>query len=166
MEDTCELTLILPAYNEEAGIAQAIAEADDALRQLDVTYEIVVVDDGSRDQTAAFVEQSLRERPCLRLVRHHTNRGYGAALRTGFEAARGRRIAFTDADCQFHLADLALLLPLMERHPIAVGYRVDRQDTWLRKFYSRGYNLLARCLLGTTVRDIDCAFKIFQRSAS
>ena len=165
MDDVCELSLILPAFNEEAGIAQAVAEADDALGQLGGTYEIIVVDDGSHDQTAAFVEQAMRARPCLRLVRHPLNRGYGAALRSGFEAARGQRIAFTDADCQFDLADLALLLPLTAQHPIAVGYRVDRQDPWLRKFYSRGYNLLTRTLLGTTVRDIDCALKVFRRDA-
>src|SRR5438874_286121 len=121
MDDACELSLILPAYNEEAGIAQAIVEADDALRRLGISYEVIVVDDGSRDPTAAIVEQALRDRPRVRLVRHNVNRGYGAALRTGFEAARGQRIAFTDADCQFDLADLALLLPLTELHPIAVG---------------------------------------------
>lgn len=161
----CFLSLILPAYNEEAGIAQAVDEADDALRQFGVAYEIIVVDDGSQDQTAMIVQQEMHNRPRVRLVRHDGNRGYGAALRTGFEAARGGRIAFSDADCQFHLADLALLIPLTEQHPVAVGYRVDRQDPWLRKFYSRGYNLLARTLLGTRVRDIDCALKVFRREA-
>ena len=105
------------------------------------------------------------EHPHVRLIRYDANRGYGAALRTGFTAARGERIAFTDADCQFHLDDLARLLPFTERNPIAVGYRLDRQDPWLRKFYSRGYNLLARFLLGTPVRDIDCALKVFRRDA-
>jgi dolichol-phosphate mannosyltransferase len=165
MDDVCELSLILPAFNEEAGIAEAVAEADEALRRLNVTYEIIVVDDGSRDDTAYVVEQAISTRPCVRLVRHAENRGYGAALRSGFEAARGKRIAFTDADCQFEIADLGLLLPLTEQHPIAVGYRINRQDPWLRKFYSRGYNLLTRTLLGTTVRDIDCALKVFRRDA-
>ncbi len=165
MDDVCELTLILPAYNEECGIAQAIAEADDALGRLGVRHEIVVVDDGSSDQTSAVVQQAMRDRPSVRLARHEANRGYGAALRTGFAAARGERIAFTDADCQFHLDDLALLLPLTRQHALAVGYRADRQDPWLRKFYSRGYNLLARFLLGTAVRDIDCALKVFRRDA-
>ncbi len=163
--DDCALSLILPAFNEEAGIADAVREADDALARLGKTYEIIVVDDGSQDETAAIVANMIADRPHLRLVRHDTNRGYGAALRTGFEAARGQRIAFTDADCQFHLDDLALLLPLIDLHPIAVGFRVDRQDSRLRKFYSRGYNLLARTLLGASVRDIDCALKVFRRDA-
>ncbi|MBI2807542.1 MAG: glycosyltransferase [Planctomycetes bacterium] len=165
MDDVCELSLILPAYNEEAGIAHAVAEADDALGRLGVSYEVIVVDDGSGDRTAAAVAEAGLSRPRVRLVRHDGNRGYGAALRTGFSAARGQLVAFTDADCQFHLDDLALLLPLTKTHPIAVGYRVDRQDPWLRRFYSRGYNLLARTLLGTTVRDIDCALKVFRREA-
>jgi dolichol-phosphate mannosyltransferase len=130
-----------------------------------MTYEILIVDDGSRDGTAETVRQTSRGRPSVHLLRHTVNRGYGAALRTGFETARGDLVAFTDADCQFHLADLARLLALTESQPIAVGYRVGRQDSVLRKFYSRGYNLLARTLLGITVRDIDCALKVFRRDA-
>jgi dolichol-phosphate mannosyltransferase len=159
------LSLVLPAYNEEAVIAQAVAEADDALRGLARRYEVLVVDDGSRDGTADAVREAARGRPNVRLLGHSTNRGYGAALRTGFEAARFDRIAFTDADCQFDLADLGLLLPLTESHPLVVGYRVKRQDPWRRRFLSWGYNVLVRLLLGTRVRDCDCALKIFRREA-
>ena len=165
MDDVCELSLILPAYNEEAGIARSVIEADEALARLGISYEIIVVDDGSDDRTAANISRLQADRSKVRLVRHELNQGYGAALRTGFAAARGERIAFTDADCQFHLDDLALLLPLTEQNPIAAGYRIDRKDTFLRKFYSRSYNLLARTLLGTPVRDIDCALKVFRRDA-
>src|SRR5262245_10687388 len=162
---TRELSLILPAYNEEAGIREAIAEADDALTQLADEDEILVVDDGSHDDTAAIVLDEATRRPRVRLLRHVTNRGYGAALRTGFEASRFDRVAFSDADCQFHLADLAPLLRLAEEHPIAVGYRVGRRDPWPRRFFSWGYNTLARALLGTRVRDCDCALKVFRRDA-
>jgi 4-amino-4-deoxy-L-arabinose transferase-like glycosyltransferase len=159
------LSLVLPAYNEEAGIRQAVAEADDALAKLADDYEILVVDDGSRDGTAAVVAAETAARPRVRLLRHETNRGYGAALRTGFEAARFDSVAFTDADCQFHLEDLNRLLPLLDDHPIAVGWREGRKDSWLRCFVSRGYNLLTRTLLGTCVRDCDCALKVFRRDA-
>src|SRR5205823_10330233 len=104
-------------------------------------------------------------RPRVRLLSHPHNRGYGAALRTGFEAARLDRVAFTDADCQFHLDDLAALLALTARVPLAVGYRVNRQDPWRRRFYSWGYNVLVRWLVGTRVRDCDCALKVFRREA-
>jgi dolichol-phosphate mannosyltransferase len=95
----------------------------------------------------------------------NTTSGYGAALRTGFAAARFERVAFTDADCQFHLADLGRLLSLSDRYPLVVGWRESRQDSWRRRFLSRGYNLLTRTLLGTRVRDCDCALKVFQRDA-
>lgn len=157
------LSLVLPAYNEEAGIRQAVVEADDALARLVTDYEILVVDDGSRDGTAAVVEAVAVDRPRVRLLCHPVNCGYGAALRTGFTAARFERVAFTDADCQFHLDDLEPLLRLTDEHDVAVGWRIGRKDPWRRRFYSWGYNVLVRALLGTGVRDCDCALKVFRR---
>jgi dolichol-phosphate mannosyltransferase len=159
------LSLIIPAYNEEACIRQAVVEADDALARLARHYEVLVVDDGSIDQTAEVVLSAAVGRPNVRLLGHPRNRGYGAALRTGFEAARHDRIAFTDADCQFHLDDLALLAPLTDHYPLAVGYRVNRQDRWRRRFCSWGYNVMVRWMLGTRVRDCDCSLKVFRKEA-
>lgn len=159
------LSLVIPAFNEEAGIANAIAEADDALARIGDDYEILIVDDGSRDRTFDVASEAARIRGRVRVIRHEVNRGYGAALRTGFEAARGERVAFTDADCQFDLSDLAELIPIADEVPVVVGYRVARQDPWRRRFLSRGYNLITRTLLGTRVRDCDCALKVFRREA-
>jgi dolichol-phosphate mannosyltransferase len=159
------LSLVIPAFNEEAGIARAIAEADAALHSLAEDYEILVVDDGSSDQTFSIAKEQVHHHPKVRVLRHECNRGYGAALRTGFEAAQFDHVAFTDADCQFDLHDLGRLVPLAEQAPIIVGYRQNRQDPWRRKFLSRGYNFLARLLLGTRVRDCDCALKVFRRDA-
>ena len=106
---------------------------------------------------------ALRIAPHTRLLQHEANRGYGAALRTGFEAARFDLVAFTDADCQFDLTDLASLASLAAEYPIVAGYRADRKDPWKRRFFSWGYNRLARTLLGTRVRDVDCALKVFRR---
>jgi dolichol-phosphate mannosyltransferase len=161
----CRLSLVIPAYNEEAVIAQSIAEADASLARLGYEYEILVVDDGSSDQTATLVEEAARSRPRVRLLRHGENGGYGAALRTGFTAARFEYIAFTDADCQFDVSDLGSLLSLADRVPVVVGYRVQRQDPALRRFVSWSYNLLVRTLLGTRVRDCDCALKVFRKEA-
>jgi dolichol-phosphate mannosyltransferase len=162
---TRSLSLVIPAYNEAAVIRQAIAEADEALARLGGDYEILVVDDGSTDNTTALVKEAAQGRPHVRLLVHPRNRGYGAALRTGFEAARHDYVAFTDADCQFDLNDLACLLPLSERCPVVVGYRRHRQDPALRRFVSWGYNQVVRTLLGTRVRDCDCALKVFRRDA-
>jgi dolichol-phosphate mannosyltransferase len=161
--DAPSLSLIIPAYNEQAGICQAIAEADRDLQGLGYNYEILVIDDGSSDETANAVVNACAGRRHIRLIRHPHNRGYGAALRTGFEQATKDLVAFTDADCQFHLSDLAELVEAAHDHPIAVGYRVKRQDPWRRRFFSWGYNLLVRALLGTRVRDCDCALKVFRR---
>ena len=159
------LSLVIPAFNEAAVIARAVAEAEAALALHFDRFEIIVVDDGSADDTAAEVFRVLPDAPHTRVVWHDANRGYGAALRTGFEAARYNLIAFTDADCQFDLTDLARLVPLAADVPVVVGYRADRKDPWRRRFLSWGYNVLARTLLGTRVRDVDCALKVFRRDA-
>lgn len=159
------LSLVIPAFNEAAVIGQAIVEAEAALGSLFADFEILVVDDGSKDATAEIVNRCLPGSPHARLLRHKANRGYGAALRTGFEAATADLIAFTDADCQFDLRDIGPMAALTERAPIAVGYRRDRKDSRRRRFYSWGYNVLARAVLGTRVRDCDCALKVFRREA-
>jgi dolichol-phosphate mannosyltransferase len=157
------ISLVLPAFNEAAVIARAVAEAESSLAEHFDCFEILVVDDGSTDATVEVVRRTLAGSPHTRLLRHEANRGYGAALRTGFAAARYELVAFTDADCQFDLADLARLANLAREVPVAVGYRADRKDPWRRRFLSRGYNLLARALCGTRVRDVDCALKVFRR---
>jgi glycosyltransferase involved in cell wall biosynthesis len=158
-----QITLVIPAFNEAAVIAQAVREAETALSRLFKTFEILVVDDGSADRTSGIVEGILPLAIHTRLIRHPFNKGYGAALRTGFEAARYDLVAFTDADCQFDLTDLGELAAHAKKNQIVAGYRVDRKDTARRRFFSWGYNRLARTLLGTRVRDVDCALKVFRR---
>lgn len=160
-----ELSLVMPAYNEAAGIENSLREANTALGTFAARFEIVVVDDGSRDDTADRVTRLIAECPQVRLIRHGQNRGYGAALRSGFTAARCERIAFTDADAQFHLEDLGRLVELTDQYDVAVGYRMQRQDPWRRRFLSWGYNRIVSALLGTGVRDCDCALKVFRREA-
>ena len=157
------LSLVIPAFNEAAVIAQAVSEAEVSLAGRFPEFEILVVDDGSSDDTSGVVTHSLPISPHTRLLRHATNRGYGAALRTGFEAARFPLVAFTDADCQFDLTELPTLAALAGDYPIVAGYRLDRKDTARRRFFSWGYNRLTRTLLGTRVRDVDCALKVFRR---
>jgi dolichol-phosphate mannosyltransferase len=160
-----QISLVMPAFNEEAVIVQAVREAELALSGRFDDFEVLIVDDGSSDRTAEFVASLLAVCPHTRLIRHSANRGYGAALRTGFERARFDLVAFTDADCQFHLAELVTLARLAHAYPIVAGYRVNRQDSRQRCFFSWGYNLLARMLLRTGLRDVDCALKVFRWEA-
>ncbi|KAA5543716.1 glycosyltransferase family 2 protein [Roseiconus nitratireducens] len=161
--DAPSISLVLPAWNEAEVIQTAIAEADAALRQVTGSYEIIVVDDGSTDETAAKVREAAATNSAIKLIQHSPNRGYGAALRTGFAAAEMERVVFTDADCQFDLNELDRFVLLSRDYEVVCGYRIDRKDTPLRCLYSKVYNLLVRCLLGTGVRDVDCALKMFHR---
>jgi len=157
------LTLVLPAFNEAHAIEHSVRDAAAALANLGIPYEVLVVDDGSTDETAVIVGGLVRELPQVRVLSLGKNAGYGAALRHGFRAAQFELLAFTDADGQFDLRELSRLLPLAQSFDMVCGYRIDRQDHWTRLVYSWGYNLLVRLLLGTRVRDCDCALKIFRR---
>ena len=158
------LSLILPAYNEAQAIRHSIRAAVAALSDLGVPYEIIVVDDGSTDDTAAIARAEAGDLPQVRILSTPQNVGYGGALRYGFREAQFDFLAFTDADGQFDLRELARLLTAAKEFDFVCGYRIDRQDHWTRKLYSRSYNLLVRTLLGTRVRDCDCALKILRRS--
>jgi dolichol-phosphate mannosyltransferase len=157
------LSLVLPAYNEEGNIERAVREAAAAASALTSDFELVVVDDGSRDATAqrlASLQSELGQR--LQVVRHPENRGYGAALRSGFQKARGELVFYTDADNQFDLAELGGFLPLMGEWDAVLGYRARRQDPRLRLFTSRVFNQLAAWALGLGVKDVNCSFKLFR----
>ncbi|TWU04586.1 glycosyltransferase [Stieleria varia] len=157
------ISLILPAYNEADVIAEALGEAIVALSQVCTAYEVIVVDDGSSDETAAIVHHAASTNPQIRLIQHSSNQGYGAAIRSGFAAAEKDLLVFTDADCQFDLTELDRFVLLSESYDIVCGYRIDRKDTPLRCLYSKVYNLLVRAFLGTDVRDVDCALKMLHR---
>lgn len=163
LSEVPSISLVLPAYNEQEVIVQAIDESEAALSALTDDYEILVVDDGSDDATASLVEELARNSDHVILLRQPRNLGYGAALRRGFEAATKQLVGFTDADCQFDLTELDRLVLLTRDYDIVCGYRIDRQDTFRRCFYSNVYNTIVRIFLGTGVRDCDCALKLFHR---
>jgi glycosyltransferase involved in cell wall biosynthesis len=157
------LSLVLPAFNEDANIARAVRAAEAAGEALVGDHEVVVVDDGSRDRTAAVLDELVRELgPRLVVIRHPRNRGYGAALRSGFAASRGELVFYTDSDNQFDLAELRGFLPLMSDHDAVLGYRVDRQDPWTRRVASSFFNGLSSLAFGMSVRDLNCSFKLFR----
>ena len=158
-----ELSIVLPAYNEEGNIERAVREALEFGAAAAGSCEVVAVDDGSRDATPAKLDALKAEfGDRLLVVRHPTNLGYGVALRDGFRAARGRLVFYTDSDNQFDLKELEGFMPLMKDADVILGYRIDRQDPWLRKFVSGGFNRLSSLAFGMSVRDLNCSFKLFR----
>lgn len=162
-----ELSLFFPCHNEVENLDALVAEAMSALPKLARRYEVIIVDDGSTDGTADVAAQLQADHPSVvRVIRHDANRGYGGALRSGFGGSRFDWIAFTDGDRQFRVADLAALISAVPMgETVAVGYRVKRADPLLRKIYAGVYRIANRVWFGLTVRDVDCAMKLFPRAA-
>jgi len=163
------LSCFFPAHNEEANLAGLVEEALATLPSIAETFEIIAVNDGSRDRTAAIADELAAAHPdVVRAVHHPTNLGYGAALRSGLGAARYELVAFTDGDRQFQVADLGRLTERLGAadHPdVVVGFRIKRADPPIRTIYARLYRLANRIFFGLTVTDVDCACKLFRREA-
>jgi glycosyltransferase involved in cell wall biosynthesis len=164
-----ELSYFFPAHDEEANVEGLVAEALEAIPELADRFEIVIVDDGSRDATGTIADRLAAEHAgVVRVIHHVTNLGYGAALRSGFAAAGYATVAFTDGDRQFRVADLGRLLErasAADQPDVVVGYRERRADPWLRIAYARLYRVALLVWYGLAVRDVDCACKLFRRSA-
>jgi glycosyltransferase involved in cell wall biosynthesis len=156
------LTLVLPAFNEEANIDAVVQDALATLPAFVNTYEIIVVDDGSRDRTSDIVAGLAACDDRIRLVSHERNRGYGAALISGFKASTGDFVMFMDADRQFNIHDLRLLVPFAGEYDIVAGFRMERSDPLHRRVLAEMFNVSVRMLFGVHLRDIDCAFKLFR----
>jgi glycosyltransferase involved in cell wall biosynthesis len=157
------ISVVLPAWNEEHNIAQAVQQAVTAMEDIGADYEIIVVDDGSSDGTARVVGELQARQPQVRLVRHEVNRGYGQALRSGYAAARKDLVLIHHADSQFDLTEIKRFLPLLAQADIICGYRAQRADPFMRKVNALGWNMVVRLLFGYLAQDIDCGFKLFRR---
>ena len=168
-ERVARLSYFFPAHNEEANLAGLVEEALATLPSLADTFEIIAVNYGSRDRTAAIADELAGAHPdVVRSVHHPTNLGYGAALRSGLAAARYELVAFTDGDRQFRVQDLGRLTERLggaDTPDVVVGFRIKRADPLIRTIYARLYRLANRIFFGLTVTDVDCACKLFRREA-
>ena len=158
-----EISAVMPAFNEEGNLEQSVGRMAAALADQARAFEVIVVDDGSQDGTAALLARLKAIHPSLRVVRHPVNRGYGAALRSGFAAARYPWIFLMDADNQFDPADVAVLLAAATDADIVAGYRQRRRDPLPRRLNAWAFFTLVTILFGRLARDVNCAFKLIRR---
>jgi len=167
-----ELSIVIPAYNEERRLPETLRRVRAYLEARRADAEVIVVDDGSRDATAALVEARRGEFPGLRLVLNGVNRGKGYSVRHGMLEARGRIVLFTDADLSAPIEEADKLLAAMRDHEVAIGSRgVDRSlievhQSPLREFAGIVFNFLVRAITGLRFVDTQCGFKAFLREPS
>jgi glycosyltransferase involved in cell wall biosynthesis len=159
------LSVFFPAFNDAPSLPGLLAKTFEVLREYVPEYEVIVVNDGSADNTGDVLRELERQyAPHLRVVTHAFNRGYGGALRSGFEAARKEFVFYTDGDAQYDPGELKLLLEAM-RPSIGLvnGYKLERHDPRHRIWIGHTYNLFARTLFGIRIRDIDCDYRLIRR---
>ena len=157
------LSLVFPVFDEEENLAELLEGACKVGDELAENFEVVVVNDGSRDRSAEIINTWAEREPRIRVIHHARNSGYGAALRTGLAEANGEWIFFSDSDLQFELDQLRDLLVHAGHYEIVAGYRCPRRDPWPRLLIARTWGAIVRVFFGLGVRDIDCAFKLFHR---
>jgi glycosyltransferase involved in cell wall biosynthesis len=157
------LSVSFPAWNEEENIGLLLDEALEALPLMADDFEIVVVNDGSTDTTADIVADYAAAHTQVRLISHETNLGYGHALRSGLEHAKGDAIAIIDGDRQFKVADLSALLKLLPDNDVVIGYRIKRMDPPHRLFIAGVYHRVLKAAFQLHVRDVDCGMKLYRR---
>ena len=164
MTAVASISAVFPCYNDAATIGGLIDDVHDALSPLVPEVEVIVVNDGSADDSRATLDKLALDRPWLRVVHHETNGGYGKALLSGFAAAQNDWIFYTDGDAQYDAGEAALLVPLATNDiDLVQGYKIGRGDSWYRKLIGRVYHRVVKLLFRLKVRDTDCDFRMFRR---
>ena len=159
------LSVFFPAYNDSGTIASLVITARQTASRLTADFEVIVVNDGSADATAQIADELARTYPEVKVVHHGRNRGYGAALRTGFETATRDLVFYTDGDAQYDPSEMARLWDaLRDDVDVVNGYKISRSDPLHRILIGRLYHHTVALLFGLKVRDVDCDFRLMRRS--
>ena len=158
-----QLSVFLPAYNEEENIKKTIFNIDRVLKEICQDYEILVVNDGSHDQTGQIVRNLSKENKKIRLINHSKNKGYGGAIKSGLYNVRYPWVAQMDSDGQFDFAEIKKLLAKKDKADLIIGYRIKRTDNLYRQFMAKMLWLADFVLFGLNVKDVDCGFKLFKK---
>jgi glycosyltransferase involved in cell wall biosynthesis len=159
-----QISVVLPCFNEESNILGTVKDIDLWMKQSHVDGDIICVDDGSVDGTAAVLRSLQSSYSRLKIVTHPLNIGYGAAVRSGCDSATTEWIAFMDSDGQFHAEDLSALLPWCDRYDLVVGRRAQRADPFMRILNAKCFGILTWAVLGVWVRDVNCAMKMYKKT--
>lgn len=157
------ITVFFPCYNEEANVERTTQAAVRACNRLFDDYEIIIVNDGSKDRTGEIADRLAAENPHVRAVHNRPNQGYGGALQRGYREATKEWVFYTDGDGQFDFEEMDKLFPLLDTHDIASAYRLNRQDSLMRRLNAFAWTTLVNVVFRLWLRDIDCAFKLFPR---
>jgi glycosyltransferase involved in cell wall biosynthesis len=157
------ISVFLPSHNEEANVERVVQGYVREMPKIAADYEVIVVDDGSRDRTGAIADRMAAGDPHVRVVHHPVNRGYGGAVISGIRAAVMPYVLLSDGDGQFDPAEVAKLAAFVPEYDVVAGFRARRADHLLRKLNGAAWTMLMRVLLGITIGDIDCGFKLFKR---
>jgi glycosyltransferase involved in cell wall biosynthesis len=159
------VSAVFPAYNDGGTIPSMILTALIALRQVTDDFEIIVTDDGSQDHTALVLAEMVARYPELRVLSHPQNRGYGAAVRSGFAAATKEWVFYTDGDAQYNPLELVSLVDaLCEGVDVVNGYKISRNDPLNRKIIGKIYHYFTKWAFGFKLRDVDCDFRLIRRA--
>jgi glycosyltransferase involved in cell wall biosynthesis len=165
LERPPSLTIFFPAYNDSGTIASLVIAAHRTAQQVTEDFEILIINDGSADNTAAIADELARTYREVRVVNHQVNRGYGGALRSGFREAQKDVIFYTDGDAQYDPTELVALWPhLTPDVDLVNGYKISRSDPWHRIVIGRVYHHTVKLLFNLSVRDVDCDFRLMRRS--
>lgn len=157
------ISAFFPAYNEAANLPSLILDANASLCDCFERYEIIIINDGSTDNSLSVLKKLKYANPHLRIISHQTNLGYGITIKDGFMAATGELVFFSDADRQFNLKEIKLLADKLNEFDVVIGYRKNRSDNIIRIINAWAWNKLIQIVFGVKFRDIDCAFKLFKR---
>jgi glycosyltransferase involved in cell wall biosynthesis len=151
-------------YNEEGNIRQVVTSAVSVLSKRCEEFEVIIINDGSRDKTREIAEGIASKDRRIKVVNHEKNQGYGAALRSGFAACKHDIIFQCDGDNQYNLEEIDKLLPHINHFDFVVGYRIKRQDPFYRTLEALWYRFLLWAMFGFKLRDANCAFKLFKKN--
>jgi len=158
------ISVFFPTYNDAATIPKLVEDSIKTLKNITNDYEIIIVNDGSRDNIAAVAEKLSKKYKNVRIINHKTNMGYGAALKTGFKSSAKDFIFYTDGDAQYDVKELKKLVDNLDDADLVNGYKIRRSDSLYRIILGRLYHWAAKLLFNIKIRDIDCDFRLMRRT--